>query len=128
MASTIVKWLEISTPGRDPYGMIGLRKLVDNDDVLAGYPGSLSPAPVLTCDIVGVTAEDVRANTETVEIGGVEFPAGTAVLFTLVAADGIAADAGKTYKAGTLTVSVESDGGYEVEGGKEVRVGPVVVR
>jgi hypothetical protein len=125
-----------STPGSNPYCVWGIADLVENDDVFAGYiaagspgaPGTLDPLPVITCDIAGVSVDDVTCNTEDVVIGGETYPEGTVVLFTLVAVADIDPDTGRDFALGDLTLTIESEGGLELTTTKPVHVGAIQSR
>lgn len=122
MPVTVLRPLEISSPGNDPYGAIGFKKLLDQGDVLAGYPNALDPPPVITFDVEGLSAEDITANAEDIEIGGYTFTPGTAALFTLVAESDI--EAGEY----TMSIQAESEGGYDVTAEKQIVVGNLQAR
>jgi hypothetical protein len=136
MPNTNYESFQVSTPGSNPYCAWGIKDLVENSDVFAGYilagepgaPGTLDPLPVLTCDIGGVTFDDVSCNTADMVIGGDTYPEGTVVLFTLIAAADIDPDTGRSYKLGTITMTIESEGGLELTTTKPVHVGAIQSR
>lgn len=120
--------MEISSPGVDPYAVIGFDKLraqntYDEDGVIATIGDTIkpsAPAPSITTDLANLTAASVAVSAAAVTIAGITYEAGQALTFTLTAASGLATDGTPT--DAELLVDITSVNGYRIRAEMPVRV------